>query len=150
MMTVQLTCPNCGSGAHIYPQVSATYVSCEICQHSWPLSFSKEHEQGIVRDCPQCQRKDFYIQKDFNRKIGVVLFVIAAILSIWTYGISLIVLYLCDLLLFKKLGNVVACYKCHALFRGVSNQNEIRPFDHEMNDRIAYSNHDFEGRPLSH
>lgn len=150
MITVQLTCPNCGSGAHIYPKLSATHASCEVCQHTWPVTFTSELEKGIVRDCPQCQRKDFYIQKDFNRKIGVVLFVIAAILSIWTYGISLIVLYLCDLLLFKKLGNVVACYKCQALFRGVANENEIRPFDHEMNDRIVYSNHDFEGRPLSH
>lgn len=150
MMTVQFTCEKCGSGVQVYPSASSTHASCDICKHSFPVCFNSDHEKGILKDCPCCKRKDFYIQKDFNRKIGVVLFVIAAILSIWTYGISLIVLYLVDLFLFKKLGNVASCYKCNTLFRGLANQSDIRPFDHEMNDRIVYSDHDFKGQPLVH
>jgi hypothetical protein len=93
---------------------------------------------------------DFYKQKDFNRKIGVFLFVVAAILSIWTYGLSLVALYLVDLFLFRKLSLVGVCYKCRTNFRKISNIQEIREFDHEMNDRIVYSDHDFKGKPLSH
>ncbi len=150
MMTVTLTCPSCGSGIHIYPNQASKVADCDVCKHQVTVQFTGEHEQGIVRDCPCCSRKDFYSQKDFNRKIGVILFVIAAILSIWTYGISLIILYLFDLLLFRKLGNIVVCYKCQTIFRKAKNASEIRGFDHEMNDRIIYAGHDFQGRPLSH
>ncbi|MFZ4713992.1 MAG: hypothetical protein ACOYL6_09785 [Bacteriovoracaceae bacterium] len=150
MITVHLTCKNCGSGINVIPALNATTAKCEICSHDQLVKFDEELMKGNLCDCPECGRKDFYSQKDFNRKIGVALFMIAAILSIWTYGISLIVLYLMDLLLFRKLNYVAICYKCQAIFRGVTNIEEIRPFDHEMNDRIVYSDHDFHGKPLNH
>ena len=150
MMEVTLTCSDCGSGINIHPDKNATEAMCPICQKSNPVKFDTEMEAGCLESCPSCERKDFYKQKDFNRKIGVILFIIAAILSIYTYGISFIVLYLFDFVLHKKLGDVVACYKCNTLFRKVKNIDSIRPFDHEMNDRIIYADHDFEGKPLTH
>ncbi|MFZ8932678.1 MAG: hypothetical protein ACO20H_03125 [Bacteriovoracaceae bacterium] len=149
-MEVTITCEDCGSGIHVYPDAKANKVKCDICEHSQDVKFSVEQEKGILKECPCCSRKDFYSQKDFNRKIGAVLFVIAAILSIWTYGISFIVLYIFDLVLFRKLPFIAICYKCGTIFRKVSNINEIPPFDHEMNDRIVYSDHDFGGKPLEH
>ncbi|GAB4014127.1 MAG: hypothetical protein Fur0010_11830 [Bdellovibrio sp.] len=150
MMTVTLTCPECGSGVHVYPNQNAEIAECDVCQHHIPLKFNADHEAGILKDCPCCERKDFYQQRDFNRKIGVMLFVIAAILSIFTYGISFIVLYLFDFLLFRKLSIIAVCYKCQTIFRNVKNIGEIHSFDHEMNDRIVYSNHDFQGKALQH
>lgn len=150
MMEVTLTCQKCGSAVNVYPSVDAHIAKCPICEQEHAVKFSLDHQNGVLRDCPCCSRKDFYKQKDFNRKIGVFLFVLAAILSIWTYGISFIVLYLFDLILYKKLGEVVSCYKCQTLFRKVSNIKDIQPFDHEMNDRIVYADHDFGGQGLSH
>jgi len=150
MMEITLTCPECGSGVHIVPTIDAKLAKCDICNHDTPVKFDQAHTEGILKTCPCCERKDFYSQKDFNRKIGVILFVIAAIFSIWTYGISFIVLYLFDFLLFKKLGTIAICYKCASIFRRVKNIKDIPGFDHEMNDRIIYSDHDFEGKPLSH
>ena len=150
MMEITITCKECNSGIHVHPKTTASEAVCQICNTSNPISFSKELEEGVVKQCPVCQRKDFYKQKDFNRKIGVILFVIASILAIWTYGISLIVLYIFDFFLYKKIGDVVSCYKCSTLFRKVKNIDEIHPFDHEMNDRIIYADHDFGGKPLEH
>lgn len=150
MMEVQITCKSCGSGIEVLPNHSATKVQCHVCQNIQEVKFTAEHENGILKECPVCSRQDFYKQKDFNRKIGVVLFVIAAILSIWTYGLSLVVLYFIDLFLFRKLSAVAICYKCLTNFRKVNNIEEIRDFDHEMNDRIVYADHDFKGKPLSH
>lgn len=149
-MEVQITCTNCGSSVEVVPEVSAKKVKCEVCEHVQDVHFTHEHEEGILKECPVCTRQDFYKQKDFNRVIGVTLFVIAAILSIWTYGLSLVVLYLLDLFLFRRLALVAICYKCRTNFRRLKNMNEIRDFDHEMNDRIVYSDHDFKGKPLSH
>ena len=150
MMTVLCTCPECGSGIHIAPSLEAKKAKCDICDHIIDVHFNEDHIKGEVRDCPVCERKDFYGQKDFNRKIGVILFTIAAILSIWTYGISFVVLWLFDLLLFKRLGWVTICYKCQTIFHNVSNQQDIHEFNHEMNDRIIYSDHDFKGEQLEH
>lgn len=150
MMEVQITCTGCGSSVEVVPEVSASKVQCDVCKHTMDVKFTREQEEGILHECPVCARQDFYKQKDFNRIVGVTLFIIAAILSIWTYGISLIVLYLCDLFLFRKLSLVAICYKCRTNFRKLKNMNEIRDYDHEMNDRIVYSDHDFKGKPLSH
>lgn len=144
MMTVQITCPFCASGVEMIPSREATKVECDQCQQIIPLHFTKEHEEGVVESCPLCERKDFYSQKDFNRKLGVILFVVAAILSIFTYGMSFVILYLFDLILFRKLKNIAICYKCDTIFRGAKNIKDISGFDHEMHDRIVYSDHRFQ------
>ena len=150
MMTVTMTCPECGSAISVYPNVEASHAKCDVCSHEVPVTFSEEHVGGNLKQCPCCDRKDFYKQKDFNRKIGVILFVIAAIASIWTYGLSLIALWLVDFFLFRKLSQIVICYKCSTIFRNVKNIAEIFDFNHEMNDRIIYSDHDFQGEQLDH
>jgi hypothetical protein len=150
MMSIQITCAGCGSGVEVHPDMAASKVQCEICQHVTDVQFTQSHLEGELKECPVCTRQDFYKQADFNRKIGVALFVIAALLVPWTYGLSLVVLWLMDVFLFKRLSAVAICYKCKTNFRDVKNMQSIPPYDHEMNDRIVYSDHDFKGKPLSH
>lgn len=159
MMTAHFTCKNCGSGIHVYPSLEAGLVKCDVCQHEQAVHFDQNHVDSQLLDCPGCGRKDFYSQKDFNRKLGVIFFVIAAIIStimLWQgmgpqwYLSTFIVLYLIDFLLFRKLNQIAICYKCDAIFRNVKNIADIPGFDHEMHDRIVYSDHDFHGKPLDH
>lgn len=150
MMEVTLTCSECGSGIHVHPDLNASTAKCDVCSNEMSAKFNEDHAAGVLKDCPCCERKDFYSQKDFSRKIGVTLFVIAAILSIWTYGISFIVLYALDFFLFRKLSMVAVCYKCNTLFREIKNMSDIHPYNHEMNDRIVYKDHDFDGVQLEH
>lgn len=159
MMTVLFTCNNCGSGIHVYPSAEASKIQCDICQVEQGVHFTKEQEESVLKDCPGCERKDFYSQKDFNRKLGVMLFVLAAVIStilLW-FGINplwylstFVFLYILDFILFRRLKQIAICYKCNAIFRDVNNIHEIRGFDHEMNDRIVYSDHNFHGKPLDH
>lgn len=147
-LTVLFTCPTCKSAVHVYPKHDATQCKCDICSHEFPVNFSKEMEEGNVDQCPMCQQYDFYIQKDFNRIIGVGLFIVASILSIWTYGLSFVVLYGLDFFLFQKLHYVVVCYKCSTIFRHAKNWKLIPAFDHEINDRVIYSGHSFQKEPI--
>ena len=158
-MTVQFTCNNCGSGIHVYPEKDAHKIECEVCKSFQEVIFDHNHELGILKDCPGCSRKDFYSQKDFNRKLGVILVVLAAVVStvmlyfginpLW-YLSTFIVLYALDFVLFRRLKPIAVCYKCQSVFRDVANIQEIPGFDHEMNDRIVYSDHNFHGKPLDH
>ena len=147
-MEVTLTCPGCGSAVSIYPSTQASAAVCDVCHREIPVDFDSRHEEGYLDYCPACGRKDFYRQKDFNRKIGVLLFIIAAILSIWTYGLSLVILWLLDLFLFRRLGSVVICYNCQAIYRKTQNEETFREFDHETHDRIVYGGEDFGGRNI--
>jgi len=149
-MEVTLTCEECGSGVHVSPKVETNTVECTVCHKTHSVTFDHKHESGELEVCPCCSRKDFYKQKDFNRKIGVILFVIAAITSIWTYGISFIVLYVFDFILHRFLPEIAICYKCNTIFRNVANIDSLHGFNHEMNDRIVYADHDFQGEQLEH
>jgi hypothetical protein len=150
MMEVTLTCEECGSGVHLEPSLETKVGECEVCHHKHDVAFNDKHVEGYLESCPCCGRKDFYKQKDFNRKIGVILFVIAAITSIWTYGISFIVLYVFDFILHRYLPEIGICYKCNTIFRRVANIADLHGFNHEMNDRIIYADHDFQGEQLEH
>lgn len=158
-LEVTLTCIECGSGIHVHPTNEATSAKCVVCETLNPVKFDENHMKGIVKDCPKCGRKDFFKQKDFNRKIGVGLFVIGAV-SVpvfilmdvgfpWIYSVFFLMVLL-DILLYFVISLVVVCYKCQTCFRKVSNIEEIHSFNHEMNDRIVYSDHDFKGEHLDH
>lgn len=158
-MTVHFTCKGCGSGIHVYPSLDAGAVKCEVCQLEQVVHFDQNHIEGNLKDCPACARKDFYSQKDFNRKLGVIIFVIAALIStamLWKgmgpqwYLSTFIVLYALDFFLFRRLNMIAICYKCETIFRDVKNIREIPGYDHEMHDRIVYSDHDFKGKPSGH
>jgi hypothetical protein len=159
MMTVLFTCKKCGSGIYVYPNVESKKIVCEVCQQDQEVNFNEDHTNGILKDCPGCARKDFYSQKDFNRKIGVILFIITAIISTVLFAMgfgpqwylsTFIILYVLDFLLFRKLNMIAICYKCEAIFRDVKNISDIPGFNHEMHDRILYKNHDFQGKHLDH
>ncbi len=158
-MEITLTCSECGSGIHIKPTKDATEAKCQVCENLMPISFNDEHLEGRLKTCPSCSRMDFYKQKDFNRKIGVGLFVFGAISVLvfeiigvgfpWNYSVFLGLAAL-DILLYFFVPMVVACYKCNTLFRNVANIEDIHGFNHEMHDRIVYSDHDFKGEQLDH
>jgi hypothetical protein len=154
MMEVQITCPECGSSVEVYPTKEADAAQCNVCHHVIDVKFNEDHEQGNLKECGVCHRQDFYQQKDFNRKVGVFLFILASILTIltfeYTYGSIFFVFYLIDSFLFRRLNTIAICYKCKTIYRKVNNIKEIHEYDHEMNDRIVYSDHDFKGKPLDH
>jgi hypothetical protein len=159
MMTVQFTCKECGSGVHVYPSLDAKKIVCDVCKSVQAVNFGQDEVDGILKNCPSCDRQDFYSQKDFSRKVGVALFILAALISTWMlwrgmgpqwYLSTFIVLYLVDFILFRRLKPIAICYKCETIFRNVNNIDEIQGFNHEMHDRIVYSGHNFEGKPLDH
>ena len=47
--------------------------------------------QGLIDTCVVCGKDLFYLQKDFNRRLGCAILVVGAITSIFTYGLSLLV-----------------------------------------------------------
>jgi len=91
---------------------------------------------GPIRSCLRCGLERLYVQKDFNRSLGLGVFVVAAILSLPTWGISLLVATLIDLGLYYLLGDVTICYGCGAQHRGFAANPEHGPFDLHVAEQV--------------
>jgi len=67
-----------------------------------------------------------YVQKDFNRRLGLAIVLLGVLFSYHTYGLSLLVCAIIDFILYRVLPLVTVCYKCGAIHRGfVSNPRHV-------------------------
>jgi len=78
-----------------------------------------------------------YIQKDFNRALGVAIVVVGGLTSIFflsrreplfamlTLGITAAV----DYILYRLVGDVTVCYACHTIYRGFQRNPTHIAFD---------------------
>lgn len=108
----EITCPNCGNEAI---QVSADKFSFDTC---------------ICCNCNQ-----FYRRKDFNQLLGCLIIIVGALLVPITYGLSLVVVLLVDLILYRRVAELIVCYKCGAEFRGFGPIPEIvELFNHHIGE----------------
>lgn len=79
-----------------------------------------------------CGGTRFYRQKMFPRWLGIGLVVVGAIASIWTYGLSLVAVFVIDLLIYRAVPEMAVCYLCRAEVRGVLLPERVLPFRHHL------------------
>ena len=105
-------------------------IACASCGRVHPI-----RREAAVADatplpcCFMCGLDRLYTQKDFNRKIGLWIFIVAAILSVPTWGVSLLVATIVDRILFYLLGDVTICYGCNTQHRGFAGNPDHGEFD---------------------
>ena len=110
--------------------------------------------------CPHCGGKEFYRQPDFRRSVGLGIVITASLATIgleffgrdlwsdsspalrwslvWTP--MFFALFFDRILIQRYVRNVLICYRCEHLFRGIS-ETQLRPygaFDLEIHDRYRY------------
>jgi hypothetical protein len=93
--------------------------------------------RGIVTTCVSCGHDNLYVQKDFNRQLGMVIVGIGIAASLYFFARSQPILAmaalaataLIDFLVYFLVGEVTVCYACHAVYRGFGRNPEHEPFD---------------------
>jgi len=78
-----------------------------------------------------------YIQKDFNRALGVAIVVAGSLASVFFLSrseplfamISLGVTAAVDCMLYRLVGDVTVCYACHTIYRGFQKNPKHSAFD---------------------
>ena len=106
-----------------------------------------ENEQ-FVRNCVSCGHDTLYVQKDFNRTLGVAIVVAGSLASLYffsksepLYGmLALFVSAGIDFLIYSLVGEVTVCYACHAIYRGFQRNPNHGPFD--LKDLEKYGGRD--------
>ncbi len=118
-LTVAWVCAECTRAIYHLVDGPADGIDCPGCGRRQPLRIDPETmAAGIVSHCLHCGRDQLYSQKDFNRKLGLAVFAVAALLSIPTWGLSLLAATLIDFALYYLLGSVTICYACNTQHRG--------------------------------
>ncbi len=112
------TCPGCGNDQEV--RVPPTLQT-----------------SGVVAICVACGHEDLYVQKDFNRNLGVAIVTAGVIASTYFFNrrepfyamASLVITAAIDLAVYSIVGLVTVCYSCHAVYRGFDRNLKHEPFD---------------------
>ncbi|MGH9313660.1 MAG: hypothetical protein ACRD09_14320 [Vicinamibacterales bacterium] len=126
-MQIILKCPGCGAKLPLAVNEAPGGVRCGGCGREMPVHLTAAvREDRVVDACPLCVGADFYVRKDFDPKVGLAVVIIGALISagFYWFGLDLIAYSilagaaLIDLVIYRRLGDVTVCYRCHAEFRG--------------------------------
>ena len=118
--TIDFLCPGCRRRNRTDLRSGAWETPCQHCARSLALKREPGEEAGVpIQVCAVCGGKWFYLQKDFNQKIGCGVVLVGILFSFHTYGLSLVVCALVDLALYRWLPWVTVCYYCQAHYRGI-------------------------------
>lgn len=79
--------------------------------------------------CMVCGDDKFYVQKAFDQRLGCLIVAVGAVLVPWTYGLSLAVCALADLLLYRRLPPLTVCYVCKARYAGYPTHPDHAAYD---------------------
>ena len=133
---VRLACPGCrGEVALAIPGAEA--ASCARCGRETRARVTDAMRATRVVDaCPVCGCEDLYVQKDFNRKIGVGIVALGCVLAPFTpFYSSLFAAAGIDFLLYLLLPFCTVCYDCKSVVRGNAKNPAHAAFDIHVHER---------------
>lgn len=145
---ILMQCRACDSEVSLAP-ADAGRLSCPSCKKPIPLRLDKSIlENHIVDHCVACGHDSLYIQKDFNRSLGIAIVVVGGLISVYflsrsepLYAMtSLGITAAVDYFLYRLVGDVTVCYACHTIYRGFKKNPNHLPFD--LKDLEKYGGRD--------
>jgi hypothetical protein len=121
-----MQCRACDSEVSFNP-AEAGLLACPHCKKPIPLRVDKSiSENSTVHTCVACGHDNLYIQKDFNRGLGIAIVVLGCLASVYFLSrtqplnamLALGGTAVVDYLLYRMVGDVTVCYACHTIYRG--------------------------------
>ena len=142
-MKITFACPECQTQMVIDPTEPTGNFPCPACERE--ITFAPSESvlaQNMVDICPRCEKSSFYIQKDFNQKLGlgiVIFFALLGLIFVWMdrpiyFYISLGAGVGIDFLLYLILPELTVCYACKTAFRNARLNPNHKPFDLHIAD----------------
>ena len=120
--------------------------TCRRCGLAWTFTTTdRERESNRVERCGFCGNRAFFVQRDFDQRIGCAIMAASLALALavgWRYGWIyftpvLLATVLIDWILAFRIGPVTICYRCDAEYRDVVPNSRHRPYDAHVAERFA-------------
>ena len=136
-VTISFRCPHC-KGELAFDDLSQDESPCPLCGQPIRLRITERmRRDNAVDRCAVCDCNKVYVQKDFNRSLGVSIFLAGALLFllcawknrlvegtlVWAAFVA------ADALLYKFLPDVTICYKCYAQYRQFAPNSDNQSFE---------------------
>jgi len=139
-MRIRTQCRSCGLPFRTVLRRDQGGLSCPNCSQSLSLDLAAWSDEDATRieECLICGSPHLYRQKDVNRALGCLIVAVGAALVPWTYGLSLVLLSLVDLVLYLRLPQAVVCYRCDTVFRDARPGPRQGEFDLLKHDVLKY------------
>jgi hypothetical protein len=125
--SIGVRCPHCEEIFREPVDPAGGELACPHCPEGrWGVASSSD----VFTTCAICGCEGFFRQKDFNKYLGLLVIVIAAIFVPKTYGLSMVLAFIVDLILYKRTPEMVRCYHCHSEYRRFPIPDHIQLYDH--------------------
>jgi hypothetical protein len=144
MMRMRFRC-RCFQRHEAQASLEKISLTCHICGKAWPLRWSEPVLRDNVLDvCPLCGDTHFYIQRDFNPNLGLVIAVAGCVFAFvlglvydfrWLFA-ALVVLALVDGFLYWRLPDIAKCYLCKSEFRDYAPNPRHGRYDLALADAV--------------
>lgn len=137
--SLEWRCPSCEQPVVQPLDDTDPVLACRRCDQHREVPEDAADEQGRLADpvqvCLACGSRRLYVQKDFDRRLGVGIVAVGAVLSPWTYGLSLVACMLLDYGLYFLVSEITVCYGCEAIHRGFDHNPLHRAHDPLLAER---------------
>ncbi len=144
-MRVRRYCPGCLRRTD-FESAAPVSGACGRCGLAWIFATTdRERESNRVERCGFCGNRAFFVQRDFDQRIGCAVMAASLALALavgWRYGWIyftpvLLATVLIDWILAFRIGPVTICYRCDAEYRDVTPNSRHRPYDAHVAERFA-------------
>lgn len=136
--SIEWRCPECERPG-LQELEETSVLDCTHCDNVQTYDAAALTDDGTVAEpleaCVVCGYERLFAQKDFNRKIGLIIVIIGAALSPWTYGLSLLVFMGFDYALYRFVPEITVCYGCDAIHRNFEHNPLHKAHDPLLADR---------------
>src|SRR5258708_13906659 len=141
-MEINTFCPECDNGLFLNDLPKPGLIPWKHCCKGREATGNGElDDQGAIARCGLCGCTEFYRQKDFNYKLGlwVVVFIVIIGLIFNHYLIQILVAgAILDTILYFALGDIVICYNCRGIYRGLPISPKVEGFDLKIHDQYEF------------
>ncbi len=112
-------------------------LACPRCRRAYTVHDTDALAQGkVLQKCPMCGGEELFIRKNFPQKTGILIVVVAALISVFSlktnielsYGI-LAAAVLVDVAIYYLIGVVTVCYRCRTEYWGLTRNENHDWFD---------------------
>jgi DNA-directed RNA polymerase subunit RPC12/RpoP len=144
-MRSRFYCPDCLTAVEHRPPESGE-KACAKCGRSYSIDLAAPEAAGVDR-CAYCGCRAFFLQKDFDQRLGCALMAGSLAIALfvgWRFGWIwftpvLLATVLVDWALAARIRAVTICYQCDAEYRDVPANPRHRAYDPHVAERYAES-----------
>jgi hypothetical protein len=138
-IALAFACPGCGLPVEVPLDPARTSAPCPACGRETPFPEAAALAPGrLPAACPVCGSDDLYVQRDFNRALGLAIAGVGLVLGPFTSWISTVVAIAVDALLYVTVPLVAVCYACNAQLRGFRKDEAPEAFDIAVHDAYKF------------